>query len=457
MTGLEEKKAVVFSGGGAKGGYQIGVWKALREIGFKPAIITGTSVGALNGALMALGKYDEALEIWENMGMKSVFSDFVDGINSDSSESDESKLRFIREVVRNRGADYTPLQELVKGLMEEDKLRSSNIEFGLVTTRFPIKAVKVFIEDIPKGEVADYVLASAAYFPYMKSYEIDNNKYVDGGYTDYMPVQMALQKGATKIVVVDLGGGGMKRLKTLENTPKIYYIKSKKPLGTSPMDGMIFSRERSLQNIQMGYLDTMKAFHKLDGNYYSFYQSEREYSYKIFNKYTEIYERVFSGLPNVTRFERIGQSSITNFLNNYIDCPFVYNSNILICAETAADIFGLDTLNIYTVKDIKKAVLENIKSILHNESTQDILNFSDILDKKFSLENIRIAMGSFDKKPLTAYAVQILLSKNIEQRQKRRLWILSALLPDVICASFFAAVSVKEDSENDKHLLQLFA
>lgn len=48
------KKAVVLSGGGAKGGYQIGVWKVLRQMGFTPDIVVGTSVGALNGALMAL-------------------------------------------------------------------------------------------------------------------------------------------------------------------------------------------------------------------------------------------------------------------------------------------------------------------------------------------------------------------------------------------------------------------
>lgn len=77
-------RAVVFSGGGAKGGYQIGAWKALREMDFHPDIVTGTSVGALNGALMALDKFDEALEIWENMGMSRVFSQFVERTDEDN-------------------------------------------------------------------------------------------------------------------------------------------------------------------------------------------------------------------------------------------------------------------------------------------------------------------------------------------------------------------------------------
>ena len=46
------KRAVVLSGGGSKGSYEIGVWKALRRLHIKYDIVTGTSIGALNGALM---------------------------------------------------------------------------------------------------------------------------------------------------------------------------------------------------------------------------------------------------------------------------------------------------------------------------------------------------------------------------------------------------------------------
>ena len=70
---MDTKKALVLCGGGAKGGYHIGVWKALKEIGYHPNIITGTSVGALDGALFAIGEDDIATEIWENMSMETVF------------------------------------------------------------------------------------------------------------------------------------------------------------------------------------------------------------------------------------------------------------------------------------------------------------------------------------------------------------------------------------------------
>ena len=59
---LEKEYGIVLEGGGARGAYQIGVWKALREAGMKIKGVAGTSVGALNGALICmddLGKAEE--------------------------------------------------------------------------------------------------------------------------------------------------------------------------------------------------------------------------------------------------------------------------------------------------------------------------------------------------------------------------------------------------------------
>ena len=54
------KRALVLSGGGAKGSYQYGVWKALRKLNIKFDIVTGTSIGAVNGAMIVLGDYKKA-------------------------------------------------------------------------------------------------------------------------------------------------------------------------------------------------------------------------------------------------------------------------------------------------------------------------------------------------------------------------------------------------------------
>lgn len=58
---------LVLEGGGAKGAYQIGAWKALKEAGIHVKGIAGTSVGALNGALIAMDDFEKAERIWETI------------------------------------------------------------------------------------------------------------------------------------------------------------------------------------------------------------------------------------------------------------------------------------------------------------------------------------------------------------------------------------------------------
>ena len=60
------KRAIVLSGGGSKGAYQIGVWKALRKLNISYDIVTGTSVGALNSILLVQKSYLKALWLWYN-------------------------------------------------------------------------------------------------------------------------------------------------------------------------------------------------------------------------------------------------------------------------------------------------------------------------------------------------------------------------------------------------------
>lgn len=62
---LTKEYGLVLEGGGAKGAYQIGAWKAMREAGVKIKGIAGTSVGALNGALICMDDLTNAEKVWE--------------------------------------------------------------------------------------------------------------------------------------------------------------------------------------------------------------------------------------------------------------------------------------------------------------------------------------------------------------------------------------------------------
>jgi NTE family protein len=63
---------LVLEGGGAKGAYHIGVSKALVEIGIEIGGVAGTSVGALNGAMIVQGELDKAYEVWQNINPSQI-------------------------------------------------------------------------------------------------------------------------------------------------------------------------------------------------------------------------------------------------------------------------------------------------------------------------------------------------------------------------------------------------
>lgn len=65
---------LVLGGGGAKGAYEIGVWKALRELDVPIKAVTGTSVGALNGAIIVQGDFDVAYELWTTISIENVIN-----------------------------------------------------------------------------------------------------------------------------------------------------------------------------------------------------------------------------------------------------------------------------------------------------------------------------------------------------------------------------------------------
>ena len=66
------QKALVLAGGGARGSYQVGVWRALMELDWHPQIITGTSVGGLNGAMFVLDLYETARDMWLTIRSRDV-------------------------------------------------------------------------------------------------------------------------------------------------------------------------------------------------------------------------------------------------------------------------------------------------------------------------------------------------------------------------------------------------
>ena len=330
------QKALVLAGGGARGSYQVGVWRALMELDWHPQIITGTSVGGLNGAMFVLDLYETARDMWLTIRSRDV-------MELPEENADLSALhQFLRRVVKEGGMDVTPLEEIVERVLDEDALRASPIRFGLVTVeKRGLKPRELPLEEIPKGKVKDYLLASAACFPALRAKQIDGVQFLDGGYRDNMPTGLAQKMGAEELVCVDLEGVGI----TLPNRTGLptTMVRSYWELG----DILHFDPDTARRNIELGYYDTLRAFGRLRGCAYAVAKNEQTaQDAAAFRQRFDAVQKAVKAKYPVTL-----TADLALKLANMQDAE-------LAPLEAAAEDVGVDPTRYYTVETLAKAFLE---------------------------------------------------------------------------------------------------
>lgn len=265
------RRAIALSGGGTKGAYEAGVWKGLLELGIDYEIVTGTSIGAINGALMVTRDYELACEIWDTIEMNHIM---VDGLNLTTTIEGMYNQRdairsFLKKYVKNKGADISPFYKFIDCLIDEEKVRSSDVDYGLVTVSVPgLKGLELTKEEIPRGMLKEFIMASSSIFPMFPMHRIGGELYLDGCYYDNLPIDLALKMGADEVVAVDLHT--TPQHPNYVNKPYVKYIVPSRPLGTM----MNFERSVLDSNRLLGYYDTLKAYGKITGFTYLFYQED---------------------------------------------------------------------------------------------------------------------------------------------------------------------------------------
>lgn len=260
------KRAIVLGGGGSKGAYQIGAWKALRELGIEYDIVTGTSIGACNGALMVQGDYDRAFELWQSIDIDKVV---LNGLNLRTDlnyymEHSDKLLGFLKTYTSNKGMDTTPLLNLLGHFIDADRFFASSVDYGLVSVRFPsMQPVQKQKDSIPKAQLQDWIMASCSCFPAFPIYEIDGEGYIDGGYYDNLPISLAFRLGAQEVIAIALNP----KPHAYTNHPFVRCIQPKERLG-----GMLdFDATAIREQFELGYVDTLKSFGRLIGRDFNFF------------------------------------------------------------------------------------------------------------------------------------------------------------------------------------------
>lgn len=245
---------LVLAGGSARGGYQIGVWKALRDRGIQIEAVVGTSIGSMNAALIAMGNLDLALRIWQEIDLTKIIQ-VREPLPVPENLFDWHNLRVLtRTILHDHGFCTEPLRQLLEENIDEAYLRAHSIPFGLMTYSITKhKPLGLFLDQIPEGLLIDYLLASCC-LPIFKEVRIDGKRLVDGSVYNNLPTEMLLERGYRRIIEVEIGGRGRVRSFDPTGIDLIHMEPSRKLFGAFDL-----RPEARLERISLGYEDTLIA------------------------------------------------------------------------------------------------------------------------------------------------------------------------------------------------------
>ena len=262
--------AIALEGGGSRGAWQVGAWRALEEAGIRYNAVSGTSVGAINGTLMAMRDLPQAEAVWRDISFSQVANVDDDTMNRimnlDFETMDQVKdaLVTVKNIVHDRGLDVEPLRRLLAERVDEEKVRNSGVELFLTTVSLTdLKEMQIDAKDLAPGQLKDMIMASA-YHPAFKQEKISGKSYADGGLYDVVPISALISRGYKDLIVLRIYGPGIERKVKIPAGVTVTTIAPNANLGNM----LNFSKEQSNTNMALGYYDTQRVLYGLYGKTY---------------------------------------------------------------------------------------------------------------------------------------------------------------------------------------------
>lgn len=260
------KIGMVLAGGGARGAYQIGVWKALRELGIDKyiSVVSGTSIGALNAILFINGDLDFAEDLWDSIKVEEVLP--VVGmelkIKSFLLELGINNLSFVKKHMPKAISGGNISREGLNKIIERidiGKICRSDIKCYVSCTVLPEIIVKYFLINDHDEEYIKKVLLATSAIPGIYDCElIDELEYLDGGIVDNVPIQAIYGEACDLIIVVNLSKESSINKSLFPNT-RILEITPSIIEGGNFKGILEFNSELSKKRISLGYSDTINS------------------------------------------------------------------------------------------------------------------------------------------------------------------------------------------------------
>lgn len=387
-------KGLVLEGGGTKGAYQIGAYKALRELGIEFQGVTGTSIGALNGAFIIQNDVEIMEDIWQNY-------DYTNFMNIDEDTYEKYKdleftpksfnifIELMNKARKNQGIDISPLREVLEKNINEEAIRNSNKDFGIVTVHWDKKfnPHQLYLQDIPEGRLVDYLIASAS-LPIFNLEKLDDKLYLDGMFSDNIPVKLLVDKGYNDIVVVRLMDDFIGKMNINKFNDKGINIKTIAP--SEHLGGSLNKDKENIEkNMMLGYLDTMKAYERYEGVKYYFnldYKYDENY---CFERFKNLNNETLESLCNTLGIKR--EISRRTLLENVIprlgevlnlQKEFSYKDLFYAVYEQKLQENGINRVSLYDFTKLLSTVHRNYKTNKNSEEINEVKSIIPVAKSK---------------------------------------------------------------------------
>lgn len=205
------KIGLVLAGGGGKGAYELGVWKALDELKLTKyiTVFSGTSIGAFNSVLFAMNDMKKADELWEEVTMDKLVpiskSDLIKrgiGLYIGGKNLQLAK-KFLNYKLEHGAIANDGAIEVVEKYLDFNKIKENNKICYAACTKLSDFSAKYFkINDFDEETGKKIVLASASLPLIYDCTEVLGEKYIDGGIADNIPIQPVYGENCNIIIVV---------------------------------------------------------------------------------------------------------------------------------------------------------------------------------------------------------------------------------------------------------------
>lgn len=191
--------AFVLGGGGARGALQVGALRALFEVGLKPDLLVGTSIGAVNATGLALCGINLAgVEALDRIWQDTAGADFMDPylprvflrqiLGRPNTQASQKLVQFFESIGVTPDLRFDQISGVRLALIGADLMSGQPVIYGQDSCQ----------------SVLDGLLASIALPPWFAPIEREGQRIVDGGFLSNLPIEPALTMGATEIIALDL-------------------------------------------------------------------------------------------------------------------------------------------------------------------------------------------------------------------------------------------------------------